>query len=545
MRHVLADWYRVAVWVILAVAAMVRLNGLFLKAEGDWVQTDVGRDMLIGRHIAQNWDGWLATPYSSWAIMPSSPLHYWLVAGTYTLTGSVYGVYFVYAGLSLIVVWMFALVGQEIAGKFAGLFFALVAALSPLLVGYASLLSQISLLPVLSSLVLLGLIRYARQTKPGWLWLVTCALVPMALLHNSGILFALLVIVVSFWLALIMKRLVQDGWLLLAMTGLVAAALYWGVIYVNGVSLVQLMSQIWSELQTVTLSTRENGFAQVISGLNEGIYPGGLLVVGCFGVVSLFWRWRTVQKQRLALLMTMLVGSVVLVGLAPIQSLGSLREHYLGPWLVMLIVMSWGWPWLLPPGWGARLSKVVMVGVFGWWVLTTGSFSFHMPDVRISAAPQSLTQLLWADAVQSGFDQEGFEIWSVIWEQDAVVITDWYAGGWWDNLEQIADRQLVSVVPVSQKQNNIRVKAIGGGVYLICPDNPVVSEWESKDLQGQFGVPVSVIGRQRLSRPTAECLDVFWRGGDDAEPKSKTWILGRVIAPGSKTGGYALIKYHN
>ena len=545
MRHVLADWYRALFWLIIIVAAVVRLDGLLMKAEIDWVEADVGRDILIGRHISQNWDGWLATPHSSWSILPSSPLHYWLVAGLYALTGSVYGVYLVYAALSLGTVWMMALIGREVAGKFASLFFTLVAAVSPVLLGYATLLSQISLLPVLGSLTLLGSIRYMRQAKPIWLWLVVGALLPMVLLHNSGILFAVVVMGVCLGAVVLVKRLQQDGWMLAIMAGLVWIAFDWGVIRVNAVSIGQLATQVWSELRTVTLSTRGVGFTQMVESLSAGIYPGFIIVVACLSLVGLFWRWQSAAKQRLAFLLGALVWSISLVGLAPVQSLGGLREHYLGPWLPILLVASWGWPWFLPHNWFARLAKVVMVGLFGWWLFTTRSFPLHLPDLKLNAAPQSLSQLLWADAAQSGFDQEGFEIWSVIWERDALVITDWYAGGWWDNLEQIADRQLVSVVPVSQKQNNIRVKVIGGGVYLICPDDPQVSRRESEDLRVQFGVPVSVIGRQRLSRPAAECLDVFWRTSEDQEPKPKTWLLGRVVSPGAKTGGYALIKYHN
>lgn len=545
MRHVLIDWYRVLFWLVISMAVIVRLNGLCIKAESDWVQTDVGRDMLIGRHISSNWDGWLATPHSSWVMLPSSPLHYWLVAGSYGLTRSVYGVYLMYAAASLVVVWMAAMIGREVAGTFAGLFFALVAAVSPVLLGYASLLSQISLLPILSSVVLLGLIRYARQTQSSWLWLIMGALVPMVLLHNSGILFAVVVVAVSCWLAILTKRLSQDIWLLLIMAGVVVLSVYWGIIRVNGVVVTQLMSQVWRELQMVTLSSRESGFSQIILGLNEEMYPGSMLMVGCFVAASLFWHWRTALKQRLALLMVILVGSIILVGLAPIQSLGGLREHYLGPWLVIVLIASWGWPWFLPPGWFARLCKVTMVGVFGWWALATHVFPYSLPDLKLSAAPQSVTQLLWADAVQSGFDQEGFEIWSVIWEQDELVITDWYAGGWWDNLEQLTRKQLVSVVGVSQKQNNIQVNIIGGGVYLICPDDPTVLRKESEEIQAQFGVPVSVLGRQWLSRSAAACLNAFWRTSEDSDPQQRTWLLGRVSAPGSKTGGYALFKYHN
>ncbi len=545
MRHVLFDWYQALLWLVIIAAALVRLNGLMLKAESDWVQTDVGRDILIGRHISNGWDGWWATPHSSWVMLPSSPLHYWLVAGVYGLTGSVYGVYLVYVVISLVAVWVMSLIGREVAGKFAGLFFALLAAVSPVLLGYATLLSQISLLPVLSSVVVLGLLRYVRQTKPVWLWLVASALLPMVLLHNSGILFAMVVIGVCLGVVVLLGRLKLDGWLVLLMAGMITLALYWGVLRINAVTIDQLVTQVWSELGLATLTTRGVGLAQLIEGLGEGIYPSFAVVLLCQSLIFLFWRWQSRVKQRLAYVLLILVWSTSLVGLAPIQSLGGLREHYLGPWLVLLLVASWGWPWFLPHGWFARLAKVATVGLFGWWLFAMHPVSFQLPNLTFSAAPQSLSQLLWADAYQSGFDQVGFEIWSVIWEQDELVITDWYSGGWWDNLEQISGRKLVSIESVRTKQNNIRVNTIGGGVYVICPDDPMVSEKESGELQKQFGVPTSVLGRQWLSRPTAECLDIFWRDGDDADPKPKTWLLGRVSAPGSKTGGYALIKYHN
>lgn len=547
MRYFLSHWYQALLWLIIAIALVIRLDGLMIRAEIDLAQADVGRDILIGRHISKNWDGWLATPHSSWAILPSSPLHYWLVAMAYGLTGSVYGAYVIYAFISLVTIWMFSLIGREVAGKFAGIYLGLVAATSPLLLGYATLLSQISLLPVLSSIVLLCIVRYVRRPKSIWLWLVAGALTPMVLLHNSGIMFAAVAIVVCAFALLIVGRWSQQWPVLAAVVGLVVGSYYWGVIQINAVSVVQLIAQVISELREVSLSTRSDDFAQLVSGLKIGIYPGFTVILSCFGLISLFWRWQNQHKQRQALVLLALLSSVGLVGLAPTQSLGGLHEHYAGPWLVVVLVASWGWPWFLPSGWLTRMAKITMVGIFIWWLQMSQALPLHIPDLHSNAAPQSLVQMAWADAIQSGFLQEGFEIWSVIWEQDELVITDWYAGGWWHELEQLADRQLVTIVSVNERPNNIKVRVIGGGVYLICPDDPTVTLTESEQLQTQFAVPPSVIGRQWLSKPTAQCLDAFWQQSDDVElkPKVRTWMLGRVVAPGAKTGGYALIKYHN
>lgn len=545
MKHVFSSWYRVLLWLIFLVAVVVRLDGLFVKAEVDWAQADVGRDVLIGRHIATGWDGWLATPYSSWAILPSSPLHYWMVASWYAITHSVYGVYLLNAGFSLLAVGLMVLIGREIAGKSAGLFLGFVAAVSPLLLGYASLVSQISLLPVFGSLVVFALLRYARRLQPLWLWLMGVSLIPMVLLHNSGVLFAVVVLIVTI-VSMVLAQKWHRNWLSLATIGLLVwLCFYGGVIRLNAVNLTHLVSQFLSELQTVSIDSRGTGFTQIISGIQVGLPPGFVVVFCAVSVSLLCLSWKSINMRCLVYTVLTLAWSVVLVGMAPLQSLGGLREHYVGPWLPILLVFGWGWPWLLPESWLARLAKLGMVGVFLWWSLSTRAFPIFLPDLRFYSAPQSLVQVLWADAQQSGFAEEGFEIWSVIWERDAWLITDWYSGGWWDGVEQLAGRQLVSVLPVQQKQNNIHVNVIGGGVYLICPDDPISTQHASQELQTQFQVSERVIGQQWLSRQTAECLDVFWRDGDDALAKDKTWMLGRFVAPGSKTGGYALFKYHN
>ncbi len=541
--HFWNNWQELCLVLVLVFGLWLRTVGLSTKAQVDLVQTDFGRDILVGRHIMVGWGGWMLTPHSSWELLSSSPAHFWLVGLAYVVTGSEVGVYYLYAFASMLLVWLAWKLGKRIGGDNLGLLVALVSAVSPVFIGYATLVSQTSLVPVLAAMTVWGIVDFFYTRRISSIWVVLLAAMLMMLLHNSGLPYGLFIVVTMAGL-LIVKRAGIRIWLQFVVATLLVALAVWQLIFVvNNASVSRMMSAIIADLSHGNIYLFIQTFLQSY-GFGESQFELVGSIVAFIACGGLLW-WK---GKRLAKLWLWLLASVVLVMLAPISTIG-LQNHFFGPWLPILVWSVVIFPWLMMPGWISRTAKLLVLGGCVWLFTSQQLFQPAFSRALVAQAPFSLMQILHADAIQTGFIDEGFEIWTPIWELSptdprANMIADWYSGGWWFLWERLERVPRVQLVPISDQRNNIKVKVIGGGVYAICPDDLTVDSFESEKNVAEFNFPTTVMGNQWLSQPTAECVTKLWRQLYDDAPQAKTWVLGRVLAPGSKTGAYSLVKYH-
>lgn len=172
--------------ILLLVGFILRLYKLE-TADGWLYSMDVSKDILVGEHIVKYKEFTLAAPCAvgGQGFLKNSPLHYYLMAFFWLLTGSPVGVLFCGVVLGVITIYLSFLIGKELESRSLGLLFALFFTFNDMLIVFSSLTIQPFYLSFFTVLTIYLLLKFRKNNKIGLLCLAVLSIWLGLNLHYS------------------------------------------------------------------------------------------------------------------------------------------------------------------------------------------------------------------------------------------------------------------------------------------------------------------------------------------------------------------------
>ncbi|MCL4397654.1 hypothetical protein M1403_01355 [Patescibacteria group bacterium] len=179
------DRYQLILAIILLLAFVIRLRGFDLRF---LFSSDTARDLLVARGaIKLNQLPWVGS-FSSAGPFVFGPNWYWFLMLPIILLPNVFlSPWLFMLVISLGFVWLLALAGKILGGKRLGLIAALIAAVSPAVIGISSYLTQHGLVEICAAVALVGFLAYLKSGKMRFVFLTGLGAGAAVSLHYQGV----------------------------------------------------------------------------------------------------------------------------------------------------------------------------------------------------------------------------------------------------------------------------------------------------------------------------------------------------------------------